>query len=92
MVQPYFGYPQKLSNALDRPVSVNWKPGNVGPWIVLLEYLESDDFRTNPPQVLVWQMFEPSYPQGPDARGQWDNASIMSDSAWRQRMQKALGR
>lgn len=92
MVQPYFGFPQKLSNVLDRPVSVNWKPGNIGHWVMLLEYLESADFKKNPPQVLVWQMFEPSYSYGPQATGFWDNASIMSDSAWRQRMQKALGR
>ena len=77
MVQPYFGFPQKLSNALDRPVSVNWKPGNVGHWIMLLEYLESPAFKQNKPQVLVWQMFEPTYAQGPDAKGLWDNASIM---------------
>ena len=37
----------KLSNALDRPVSVNWKPGNVGHWIMLLEYLESPAFKQN---------------------------------------------
>jgi alginate O-acetyltransferase complex protein AlgJ len=91
MVQPYFGFPQKLSNLIDRPVSVNWKPGNVGHWIVLLEYLESDEFRRHRPQVLVWQMFEPSYAQGPDARGQWDNASIMTPEQWLARLRKALG-
>ncbi len=92
MVQPYFGFPQKLSNSIDRPVSVNWKPGNVGQWIMLLEYLESQDFKRNPPQVLVWQMFEPTYAQGPQASGLWDNASIMSAEAWRQRLHAALGK
>ena len=82
----------KLSNALDRPVSVNWKPGNVGHWIMLLEYLESPAFKQNKPQVLVWQMFEPTYAQGPDAKGLWDNASIMSADAWRGRMQAAIGK
>ncbi|PMS10377.1 twin-arginine translocation pathway signal [Trinickia caryophylli] len=91
MVQPYFGFPQKLSNLIDRPVSVNWKPGNVGPWIVLLEYVESSAFKQQPPQVLVWQMFEPTYEQGPDASGLWDNASIMSADAWLARLQTALG-
>ena len=47
---------------------MNWKPGNVGHWIMLLEYLESPAFKQNKPQVLVWQMFEPTYAQGPDAR------------------------
>ncbi|WP_177410607.1 twin-arginine translocation pathway signal [Pseudomonas sp. SDI] len=91
MVQPYFGYPQKLSNALDRPVSVNWKPGNVGQWVMLLEYLESAEFKRNPPQVLVWQMFEPTYAQGPQATGLWDNASIISADAWRARLRAASG-
>lgn len=91
MVQPYFGFPQKLSNALDRPVSVNWKPGNVGHWAILLEYLESAEFKQNKPQVLVWQMFEPTYSQGPDARGLWDNASIMTAQQWTARIHKALG-
>lgn len=91
MVQPYFGFPQKLSNELDRPVSVNWKPGNVGQWVMLLEYLESPAFKQNPPQVLVWQMFEPTYQQGPQAQGLWDNASIMSADSWRSRMQRAVG-
>lgn len=91
MVQPYFGFPQKLSNLIDRPVSVNWKPGNVGHWVVLLEYLESPEFKQNKPQVLVWQMFEPTYPQGPDARGLWDNASIMTAEQWKARLHKALG-
>ncbi|WP_194790450.1 alginate O-acetyltransferase AlgX-related protein [Pseudomonas sp. UFMG81] len=92
MVQPYFGFPQKLSNSLDRPVSVNWKPGNVGQWIMLLEYLESPDFKRNPPQVLVWQMFEPTYAQGPQASGLWDNASIMGADTWRQRLRAAVGK
>lgn len=92
MVQPYFGFPQKLSNSIDRPVSVNWKPGNVGQWIMLLEYLESAGFKRNPPQVLVWQMFEPTYAQGPQASGLWDNASIMSADSWRQRLRAAAGK
>ena len=91
MVQPYFGFPQKLSNLLDRPVSLNWKPGNIGPWVMLLEYLESPAFKQHRPQVLVWQMFEPSFNQGPDAAGLWDNASIMPVDAWTQRVAKALG-
>ncbi|MGU7770239.1 alginate O-acetyltransferase AlgX-related protein [Burkholderia sp. MR1-5-21] len=92
MVQPYFGFPQKLSNLVDRPVSVNWKPGNVGPWTVLLEYVESPAFRQQHPQVLVWQMFEPTFAQGPDAAGLWDNASIMSTNAWLDRVNAALSR
>ncbi|GGC03372.1 hypothetical protein GCM10007205_10710 [Oxalicibacterium flavum] len=90
MVQPYFGFPQKLSQALDRPVSLNWKPGNVGPWMVLLEYLESDEFRKSPPQVLLWQIFDPVFSQGPDATGSWDSGSLMPPAQWAARVNDAL--
>ncbi|MFP5476225.1 MAG: alginate O-acetyltransferase AlgX-related protein [Gammaproteobacteria bacterium] len=90
MVQPYFGFPQKLSNVLDRPVSVNWKPGDVGFWRVLLEYVESNAFRQQKPQALVWQLFEPNFHLGPDARGLWDSASVVSAEEWQRRIQAAL--
>ncbi|AVS88684.1 twin-arginine translocation pathway signal [Paracidovorax avenae] len=91
MVQPYFGFAQKLSNLLDRRVSVNWKPGDVGFWSVLMEYLESEGFRKQPPQVLVWQLFEPNFHLGPDARGLWDGPALISDADWNRRLQAALG-
>nr|WP_315528926.1 twin-arginine translocation pathway signal [uncultured Achromobacter sp.] len=91
MVQAYYGFPQKLSNGIDRPVTVNWKSGNVGPWAILLEYLESTGFRDNPPQVLVWQMYEPVYGLGPQAQGHWNNASIMAPQQWQARLKRALG-
>ncbi|SIR40065.1 twin-arginine translocation pathway signal [Pseudacidovorax sp. RU35E] len=90
MVQPYFGFPQKLSNVLDRPVSVNWKPGDVGFWRVLIEYVESNAFRQQKPQALVWQLFEPNFHLGPDARGLWDSASVMAAEEWQRRIQAAL--
>ena len=90
MVQPYFGFPQKLSNLIDRPVSVNWKPGDVGFWVVLMEYLESAAFRAHPPQVIVWQLFEPNLHLGPNAKGLWDSASLISEQDWSRRLEAAL--
>lgn len=90
MVQPYFGFPQKLSNVLDRPVSVNWKPGDVGFWVVLMEYLESAAFHAEPPQAIVWQLFEPNFHLGPDAKGLWDSASLISEQDWSRRLAAAL--
>lgn len=90
MVQPYFGFPQKLSHLLDRPVTVNWKPGDVGFWRVLMEYLESSEFRNHPPQALVWQLFEPNFHLGPDAKGLWDSASLISAQDWARRLKTAL--
>ena len=90
MVQPYFGFPQKLSNLIDRPVSVNWKPGDVGFWFVLMEYVESSTFRTQPPQVIVWELLEPSFHLGPNAKGLWDSASLISEQDWDKRLAAAL--
>ena len=63
-----------------------------GDRVVLLEYLESAEFKQNPPQVLVWQLFEATYNQGPKAEGFWDNASIMTADTWRKRLHAAVGR
>jgi alginate O-acetyltransferase complex protein AlgJ len=69
---------------------VNWKPGDVGFWSVLIEYLESAAFRQRPPQVLVWQLFEPNFHLGPDAEGLWDAASVISAQDWSRRLAAAL--
>ncbi|QRG08123.1 twin-arginine translocation pathway signal [Xanthobacter dioxanivorans] len=91
-VQPYLGFPQKLSNALDRPVSLTWNPGNVGPWATFLQYVGSPDFAKAPPQVIVWQFNEGPFHSGPQSTDQWDAPSIMSPQAWRDRMLAAVRR
>jgi alginate O-acetyltransferase complex protein AlgJ len=91
MVQPYLGFPQKLSNAIDRAVGLTWTFGNTGPWKTLLNYLETPAFRTQPPQALVWQFNEGQMMNAPGAAGQWDAASVMPDDAWLARVVKALG-
>ena len=89
-VQPYLGFPQKLSNVLDRPVSLTWNPGNVGPWQTFLQYVGSPDFAKAPPQVVVWQFNEGPFHSGPQAADQWDAPSLMSAPAWRERMLAAV--
>ncbi|WP_144142855.1 alginate O-acetyltransferase AlgX-related protein [Paraburkholderia sp. BCC1884] len=91
MVQPYLGFPQKLSNAIDRPVGLTWTFGDTGPWKTLLNYLESPDFKANPPQALVWQFNEGQMMNLPSAAGQWDAPSVMADDAFLARVAKALG-
>jgi len=90
MVQPYLGFPQKLSNALDRQVGLTWTFGDTGPWKTLLDYLESPAFKSNPPQALVWQFNEGQMMNLPSASGQWDAASVMADDAFLARVTKAL--
>lgn len=91
-VQPYLGFPQKLSNALDRPVSLTWNPGNVGPWATFLQYAGSPDFARTPPQVIVWQFNEGPFHSGPQATDQWDVPSLMTPQVWRDRMLAAVRR
>jgi alginate O-acetyltransferase complex protein AlgJ len=91
MVQPYLGFPQKLSNALDRPVGLTWTFGNTGPWQTLLNYLETPAFRSRKPEALVWQFNEGQMMDSPDAAGRWDATSVMPDDVWLERVAKALG-
>ncbi|WP_283180314.1 MULTISPECIES: twin-arginine translocation pathway signal [unclassified Pseudomonas] len=89
-VQPYLGFTQKLSNALDRPVALTWNPGDVGPWATLLQYLESADFAEHKPQVIVWQFNEGQFHLGPDGAANWNAKGVTSLSQWHQRINKVL--
>lgn len=91
-VQPYLGFPQKLSQGLNRPVSLTWKPGNIGPWVTFLDYLESDEYLQNKPKLIVWQLNEPRMESGPNAAGDWDTASLMPDAVWLGRVRRAISR
>ncbi|MBD8496235.1 twin-arginine translocation pathway signal [Pseudomonas syringae] len=88
-VQPFLGFPQKLSNALDRPVTLTWNPGDVGPWATFMQYLESPDFAGHKPQVIVLQFNEGQFHLGPDAP-QWNAKGVTSLSQWQQRLRKVL--
>ena len=89
-VQPYLGFTQKLSNALDRPVALTRNPGDVGPWATLLQYLESPDFAQHKPQVIVWQFNEGQFHLGPDAAANWNAKGVTSLNQWHLRIKKAL--
>jgi alginate O-acetyltransferase complex protein AlgJ len=89
-VQPYFGFSQRLSNKIDRPVSLKWNPGDVGPWATLLQYLKSPEFTGSPPQFLVWQFNEAQLQNGPDAAGEWAAPSIIGPAEWSSRVHEAL--
>ena len=88
--EPYLGFSQALSYQLDRNVTLTWNPGDVGPWATMLQYLGSDAFKQNPPQVNVWQFNEGQLHQGPSTQGQWIASSIISDTEWKQHLQTYL--
>ncbi|OKO86833.1 hypothetical protein AC630_01950 [Bradyrhizobium sp. AS23.2] len=89
-VQPYFGFPQRLSNKIDRPVALKWNPGDVGPWATLLQYLQSAEFTPASVRYLVWQFNEAQIQNGPDAVGEWASQSIASPVEWRAKVTEAL--
>lgn len=89
-VQPYWGFSQKLSNLLDRPVSLTWNAGNVGQWVISLTYVESKDFADNKPQVIVWQMNESQIQLGPQDAGLWDVQGLMQPQVWLGRLKTAI--
>lgn len=90
MVQPYLGFPQKLSRAIDRPVGLTWTFGDTGPWKTLLNYLEAPEYKSNRPHTIVWQFNEGQMMNGPNAGGQWDAPSLIAEDAWLARVEKAL--
>jgi alginate O-acetyltransferase complex protein AlgJ len=90
MVQPYLGFTQKLSQAIDRQVGLTWAFGNIGPWITLAKYLESPEFSQLPPRTIIWQFNEGQMMNGPNANGLWDAASLMTKEVWLNRIGKVL--
>ena len=89
-VQPYWGFSQKLSNLIDRPVSLSWNAGNVGQWVIALNYAESKDFAESRPKVIVWQMNEAQIQIGPNVTGLWDVQGLMPPQAWLARLKAAV--
>lgn len=89
-VQPYFGFSQRLSNKVDRPVTLKWNPGDIGPWATLLQYFKSPEFTGSPPQFVVWQFNEAQLQNGPDAVGEWAAQSTISPADWNARVQETL--
>lgn len=91
-VQPYLGYPQKLSEALGQPVGLTWNPGNIGPWTTLLDAVESPAFAQHRPKVVVWQFNEAQIENALDAPDSWDARGVITAATWRSRLNAALAK
>ena len=89
-VQPYFGFPQRLSNKIDRPVALKWNPGDVGPWATFLQFVQSPEFAPASIRYVVWQFNEAQIQNGPDAVGEWVPQSISSPAVWLAKVTDAL--
>ena len=91
-VQPYLGFPQKLSNALGQPVGLTWNPGNISPWKTMLDAVEGASFAQHKPHVIVWQLNEARLETSPDSADAWDAGSAMPAATWRSRFGAALAK
>ena len=91
-MQPYFGYPQVLSAALNRPVSLVWKTARVGPYKTLLDYVTGSQFRAGRPRLLVWHLMEGSLEQMPDAASWWETSSLIPGPQFINELSRAVRR
>jgi alginate O-acetyltransferase complex protein AlgJ len=87
--RPDWGLPQKISNVLNRPVGLTWLRGDTGPWKILLNYVESPDFKKKP-SLIVWQFPEAQMADGPMSPGWWFESSLMTPEQWLDRMTAAV--
>lgn len=91
-MQPYFGYPQVLSAAMSRPVSLVWKTARVGPYKTLLDYVTGNQFRASRPKVLIWHLMEGSLEQMPDAASWWETSSVIPGPQFIEELRRAVRR
>ncbi len=70
--QPRYGFSAQLSQAMNRPVALQWKPNNFGAYHTLLDYLRGPLFRQQRPKALVWQHLE------------FDMQNLPNSSSWGQ--------
>ena len=88
---PQFGFPQMLSNQLDRPIGLSLKAQRIGPYKIMLDYLGSSQFKGQPkPKLIIWHFLEGSADQMPDAREWWGDAGAMAPDAFMTGLRAAL--
>ncbi len=88
---PQFGFPQMLSNQLDRPIGLSLKAQRIGPYRIMLDYLGSSQFKGQPkPKLILWHFLEGSADQMPDAREWWGDAGAMAPDAFMAGLRSAL--
>ncbi len=91
LMQPLYGFPDALSNKLDRPVSLMWRIHPLGPYVTLLDYLDSADFKKSRPKVIVWSFHEMDMGILIDDKTVW-KAPVVSKSAFLETLKTSLAR
>jgi len=90
MTNPAVGFVPRMAATLQQPVQLFWNYGNLGPWKILLDYIEGDGFRRHPPKILVWVFTEGVLSSDPAAAEMFDAESLMPRATWLIRMKSAL--
>jgi alginate O-acetyltransferase complex protein AlgJ len=78
-MQADYTFPTVLSNQLNRPVGLLWKPGG-GPFSILVDYLNSPQFRQSRPRLLVWHVMEGNMEIMPDHVGMWGPGAMPAET------------
>lgn len=91
-VQPYLGFTQALSDFLGEKVGLSWNYGDVGPWVTLMQFVRSEEFKKAAPRLVIWQFNEGQLMNGPDAAGLWMASSLIAPDQWLIQLNLALKR
>jgi alginate O-acetyltransferase complex protein AlgJ len=86
--QPRYGFAASLSNRLNRPVALAWRPNTYGTFFTLLEYLKSPVFRQSRPKALLWLNLEIDLQNLPNSSSWGPNA--MSTQTFLAELHQAL--
>lgn len=87
-VQPYFGFPQKLSNTLNQPVALTWHSGDQSSWKTFLDAMQKSDLKER--KIVVWQWNFDRLASDANAADSWTKDSLMTPEAWKKAVFSAL--
>jgi alginate O-acetyltransferase complex protein AlgJ len=90
LFRPNWGFPQKISNVLNRPVSMTWLRGDTGPWQTMLNFVESAQCKSNPPTLIAWGISEGEIMHGPMSPQWFFKTALMTPQQWLSRMAAAV--
>lgn len=77
---PEFNFSSALSAELGRPVALDWKPANLGPYATLLTYLRSQMFQRQRPRLMVLSLLEGAMVLLPTNRSAFPQHAMSTDA------------
>lgn len=89
-MQPKYGFADQVSNQLARPVALKWEVHSYGSYKIMLDYLQSTDFKENRPKLLIWDFHEIDMEFPPESKGFWHDFA-MPNAVFLESVKKAVG-